>query len=78
MQGVYGYYTMPNISCKQGFYPVICKVKWDATSLKRGNKLASRVINFYKAFIEGLNHQRSWIKLYTLQERVEKGFPWLF
>ena len=50
----------------------------DAINLKRGNRLASRDIKFYKAFIQGLNCQGSRIKLYIAKKGTEKGFPGLF
>ena len=50
----------------------------DAINLKRGNRLTSRDINFYKAFIQGLNRQGSRIKLYIMKKGTEKGFPGLF
>ena len=37
-------------------------IKWNAINLKRGNRLASCDINFYKAFVQGLNSQGSRIK----------------
>ena len=50
----------------------------DAINLKRGNRLASRDINFYKAFVQGLNRRGSRIKLYIVKIETEKGFPGLF
>ena len=34
-------------------YPIIREIEWNAINLKHGNRLASRNINFYKAFIQG-------------------------
>ena len=51
---------------------IIREIKWNAINLKRRNRLASRDINFYKAFIQGLNHQGSRIKLYTVKKGTEK------
>ena len=56
----------------------ICEIKRNAINLKRRNRLASHDVNFYKAFIPGLNHQGSQIKLYTVKKGTEKGFPGLF
>ena len=45
------------------FMPIIREIEWNAINLKRGIRLASHDINFYKAFIQELNRQRSRIKL---------------
>ena len=52
--------------------------KWNAINFKRENRSASRDINFYRAFFQGLNRQESQIKLYTVKKGMEKGFPGLF
>ena len=57
---------------------IIREIKWNAINLKRGNRVASRDINFYKAFYQGLNRQGSQIKLYTVKTGKEKGYPGLF
>ena len=44
----------------------------ECNNLKRGNRLASHDVNFYKAFYYGLNHQGSQIKLYTLKKDGER------
>ena len=47
-------------------------MKWTAINLKHGNRLASRDVNFYKAFSQGLNCQGSQIKLNTVKIRDEE------
>ena len=50
----------------------------DAINLKRGNKSASRDVNFYTAFFQGFKPSGNRMKLYTVNKGTEKGFPGLF
>ena len=50
------------------------EIKWNAINLKREIRLASRDVNFYKPFFQGLNRQVSQTSSTQLKKGRRKAF----